>query len=335
MEKKRLKITVLVPAYNEERNVVRLHEALSGLADGTLPLPVADLAAGAEPLPDMTRYDWEFLFVNDGSRDNTLAALNRLRQRDPRVTVVDLARNFGKENALLAGFDHASGDAVVVMDADLQHPVETIPQMVYWWSLGYADVYGRRLSRGREPWLRRKATAVYYRLLQRLTDVEMMPGVGDFRLLDRRAVNALVSMRETQRYTKGMFSWIGGSKHAVDFYTADRTDGKSSFGLRRLVGLALNGILGFTTAPLRLASVTGIALSAVSLAYLVYALVKYLAWGDPVRGFATLLCVMLLIGGIELLCLGIIGEYVGRTFIESKRRPPYIVDTVNGKSIDN
>ena len=328
------KITVLIPAYNEAVNLPALHTRLCALASGELDNVSAQTEAdNSTERPRMTDYEWEFLFVNDGSSDNTLAVLNTLRRTDPRVTVVDLARNFGKENALLAGFDIASGDAVVVMDADLQHPPETVPEMVKYWELGYVDVYGRRRSRGRESWLRHHLTSVFYRTLQALTSIEMMPGVGDFRLLDRRAVNALTSMRETQRYTKGMFSWIGGSKYGIDFDVADRAGGHSSFGPRQLVALALQGLTGFTTAPLRFASISGITISMGAFVYLVYALVKYACYGDPVRGFATLLCVMLLLGGLQLLCLGIIGEYIGRIFIETIGRPPEIIDTVNGRPL--
>ncbi len=328
------KITVLIPAYNEAVNLPALHSRLCALAAGELDnVYAATESSTLGQTPHMTDYEWEFLFVNDGSRDNTLAVLNTIRQSDSRVTVVDLARNFGKENALLAGFDLAVGDAVVVMDADLQHPAEVVPEMVRYWELGYVDVYGRRRSRGHESWLRHHLTSIFYKTLQSLTSIEMMPGVGDFRLLDRRAVNALTSMRESQRYTKGMFSWIGGSKYGIDFDVADRAGGKSSFGPRQLFALALQGITGFTTAPLRFASISGITISIGAFIYLLYALIKYACYGDPVRGFATLLCVMLLLGGLQLLCLGIIGEYIGRIFIETKGRPPYIIDTVNGKPL--
>ena len=313
------KLTLLIPAYNEARNLPRLAEALRPLMSNTL-----------TPVP----YEWEVLMVNDGSRDDTLGAMQALHEADPRFKYLNLSRNFGKENAMLAGLDYSAGDAVIIMDADLQHPIEAVPRMIERCEEGYDDVYGRRLSRGKESALRRRLTSLFYRLLQRSTRIDVLPDVGDFRLLDRVCVNALREMRETQRYSKGLFSWIGFRKTEVAFETADRTEGKSSFGYLSLFNLAIEGITSFTTAPLRFASVMGLLTAACALVYLVYVFVRTLIYGDPVAGYPTIICVMLFLGGCQLIALGIIGEYIARIFTESKRRPPYIVESFNGRRPD-
>lgn len=309
------KVSLLIPAYNESGNLGRLKEALDGLAASN------------------DAYDWEFLFVNDGSADGTLDILRAMRRADARVSVVNLSRNFGKENALLAGMDYASGDAVVIMDADLQHPVEVIPEMLHWWEQGYEDVYGRRRERGRESWLRRRMSLAFYSMLQGTTRIEVLQNVGDFRLLDRRVVRAICSLRETQRYTKGLYCWVGYNKKEVLFDQCDRNAGKSSFNFRSLLNLAIEGITCYTTAPLRIASVVGSLVSLAAFCYLIYVVAKTLIFGESVQGYPTLLCCILLLGGMQLLALGIIGEYIGRIFSETKQRPPYIVDSFNEEKL--
>ncbi len=325
------KITIIVPAYNEEANLEALYDALLPLMDGLMPRYTPE-DSEAKPLDN---YDWEVLMVNDGSRDRTLEIMAQLHQRDPRFRYLNLSRNFGKENAMLAGFDYATGDAAVIIDADLQHPVATIPEMVYWWEQGYEDVYGKRLSRGRESWLRRRLSMSYYKMLQRSTRVDILPNVGDFRLLDRRALDALRRLRETQRYTKGMYAWIGFRKKEVLYSNLERHGGESSFNLRGLCNLAVEGITSYTTAPLRLASVIGLLSAAAAMLYALYFLIKTIAVGDDVQGFPTLIIAILFLGGCQLLAIGIIGEYLGRIFNETKRRPCYIVESYDGKPIDN
>lgn len=312
-------ITVLVPAYREAKNLPRLVEALAGMA-----------SAMAER---GRMYRWEFLIVNDGSPDDTADVLRALRAKDERVNYVSLSRNFGKESAMLAGMDYAKGDAVVIMDADLQHPVEAVPEMIEAWEAGYDDVYGLRRSRGKESWLRKKFSLAYYSLLQKSTRINVLQNVGDFRLLDRRCVDALRGLRESQRYTKGLYCWIGYKKTAVEFYTHDREAGESSFSLARLAGLAVDGITGFTISPLRIASVLGLVVSTVAFIYLIFVVAKTVFFGEEIQGYPTLLCVMLFLGGCQLLAIGIIGEYVGRIFNETKGRPVYLVDTYNGDKI--
>ena len=303
-------VTLLIPCYNEEESIPYMRDALVKLMN------------------DNTRYQWEVLFINDGSRDRTLSLLEHLHQQDKRFCYVSLSRNFGKEAALLAGFDHARGDAVIIMDADLQHPPQVIPQMLAAWEEGYDDVYGKRLSRGRESWLRRKLSMSYYRLLQRMAHVDILPNVGDFRLLDRRCIEVLKQLRETERYTKGLYCWIGFHKKEVPFETQDRVAGKSTWSYRQLTGLAIDGIMSFTTAPLRISAFLGIVVSIAAFIYMCVVLVKTLFWGEPVAGYPTIVVLVLFLGGVQLISLGIVGEYLGKTFMEVKNRPVYVVDKI-------
>ncbi len=303
-------VTLLIPCYNEEESIPYMRDALVKLMN------------------DNTRYQWEVLFINDGSRDRTLSLLEHLHQQDKRFCYVSLSRNFGKEAALLAGFDHARGDAVIIMDADLQHPPQVIPQMLMAWEEGYDDVYGKRLSRGRESWLRRKLSMSYYRLLQRMAHVDILPNVGDFRLLDRRCIEVLKQLRETERYSKGLYCWIGFNKKEVPFETQDRVAGKSTWSYRQLIGLAIDGIMSFTTAPLRISAILGIVVSIAAFIYMCVVLVKTLFWGEPVAGYPTIVVLVLFLGGVQLISLGIVGEYLGKTFMEVKNRPVYVVDKI-------
>lgn len=324
------RITILVPAYNESANLERLIGELDRLSKGEV-VPVTEVEGFVAP--DLKGYEWEFLFVNDGSRDNTLDLLRMYRRADERVNIVNLSRNFGKENAMLAGMDYAKGDAVIIIDADLQDPLEVIPEMIYWWERGYDDVYGRRKTRGRESFVRKQLSLAFYALLQKTTRIEILQNVGDFRLLDRRVVAAIAKLRETQRYTKGLFCWVGYNKKEVLFDRASREGGVSSFNLRSLFNLAIEGITCFTTSPLRIASVGGIVISLLSLLYIVWIVVKTLIWGDPVQGFPTLICVILFMGGIQLLSIGVIGEYIARIFNETKERPVYIAESYNEEKL--
>ena len=327
-------ITILIPAYNEAANLPELKRHLDLLAANQLPpQAVSSETEISGRMPAMTDYDWEFLFVNDGSRDNTLSALYELRKSDSRVSIVNLSRNFGKENAMLAGMDYAKGDAVIIMDADLQHPVSAIPEMVYWWERGYDDVYGRRKQRGKESWLRKRLSLAFYSMLQGTTKIEILQNVGDFRLLDRRVIKAICALRVTQRYTKGLYCWVGYNKKDILFEQHDRIEGQSSFNFKGLINLAIEGITCFTTAPLRISTIIGFIVSLVSLIYLVAILIKTIFWGDAVQGFPTLMCTILLLGGLQLIALGIIGEYIGRIFNETKQRPPYIAESYNGNKL--
>lgn len=306
------KITILIPCYNEEASLPALSDALKNLM-GQLP-----------------QYEWEVLLVNDGSKDNTISIIKEIRKEDKRFCYIDLSRNFGKENAMLAGFDYATGDAVVIMDADLQHPPSVIPEMLKKWEEGYEDVYGRRLTRGKESWLRKKLSMWYYSILQKTTRVEILQNVGDFRLLDRKCIVELKKLRETERYTKGMYCWIGFKKTAVDFETQDRVAGESSMSFKALMSLAIDGITSFTTAPLRMSAVMGFIVSLVAFIYMCFVLFKTIFIGEDVQGYPTLVILILFIGGVQLISLGIIGEYLGKIFNETKNRPVYVVGEKEG-----
>ncbi|MCI1858268.1 MAG: glycosyltransferase family 2 protein [Sporolactobacillus sp.] len=308
-------ISILIPAYNEETVLNQCYERLINVI---------------KLLPS---YIFEILFVNDGSQDSTLSVIKSLHMEDDRVSYVDLSRNFGKEIAMIAGLDYAKGDAVVLMDADLQDPPELIPKMVKYWQQGYDDVYAKRRSRKGESWLKKFTSAEFYNLLQKTTRIPIQKDTGDFRLLDRRAVDALRQLRETQRYTKGMFSWIGFNKKEILFDREPRAAGKSKWHYANLINLAIEGITSFTIAPLRISSIIGSFVSLFAFIYMIIIIVKTLIYGVDVNGYASLMTVILFLGGIQLLSLGIIGEYLGRIFNETKHRPLYFVDEYNNKKV--
>lgn len=308
-------ITILIPCYNEEKSLTMLYDRLKNLT-GLL-----------------TSYQIQVLLVNDGSEDNTLAEMKALHEKDPLISYISLSRNFGKENAMLAGLDYAKGDAVIIMDADLQDPPELIPQMLQEWENGYDDVYARRRNRAGETWFKKTSAHCYYRLLQKFAEIDIPADVGDFRLLDRKAVDALCSMREKQRYTKGLFSWIGFNKKELLFDRDPRAAGNSKMNFIKLFGLAVDGITSFSVAPLRVASILGLVISTIAFLYLLFVIIKTLLFGDPVAGYPSMISIILFIGGIQLIVLGIIGEYVGRIFYEAKGRPDYLVSEYNGQRV--
>lgn len=309
------KVTVLVPCYNEEESLPIFYDRFLEVVSG------------------IQGYEWELLLVNDGSRDNTLQIMRNLHCKDSMVSYVDLSRNFGKERAMLAGFDYASGDCMIVMDADLQDPPELIPQMLAYWEEGYEDVYAKRKNRGKESWLRRFFSLTYYKILQKTTKIEVLQNVGDFRLLDRCCINALKQMRESERYTKGMFCWVGFRKKEIVFDRHDRVAGKSSWNFFTLFSLAVEGITSFSTAPLRISTIVGLIVSMAAFIYMIFIFIKTLIFDDPVQGFPTIMIVMLFLGGVQLLCIGVLGEYVGRIFNETKNRPTYIAREHNGEPV--
>lgn len=309
------KVSILVPCYNEELSLPLLYPELKKLMD----LQV--------------QYEWEVLFVNDGSKDNTMNIIKALRLADKRINYVNLSRNFGKENAMLAGFDYVTGDCMVIMDADLQDPPSLVPQMLDYWEQGYQDVYAKRANRGQESWLRKKLSLLFYRILDNSTRFDVLQNVGDFRLLDRQCINALKQLRESERYTKGMFCWIGYRKKEVIFDRGDRAAGQSNWNFWSLFNLAIEGITSFTTTPLRFATITGFVIALFTFIYALYFLTKTLLIGDPVPGFTTLIVVVLFLGGIQLIAIGVLGEYIGRIFNESKNRPTYLANEYNEESI--
>lgn len=309
-------ITILIPCYNEEQSIPLLYNSLNQVV---------------EQLPD---YSFEYLFVNDGSTDKTLSLIKQLRTEDKRVCYVDLSRNFGKENAMLAGFDYARGDAMVIMDADLQHPPYLIKEMLEIWNNGeIQDVYAKRKERGKESWLRKQFSLLFYKILDHSTRFNILQNVGDFRLLDRQAIEVLKQLRETERYTKGMYCWIGFNKKDIEFVQEERAAGESKWNFFSLLNLAIEGITSFTTSPLRFATYVGLLTAFGTMCYALYYFIKTLLYGDPVAGFPTLIIVILFLGGIQLIALGIIGEYLGRVFKEVKKRPVYLAKEYNDDKI--
>lgn len=300
-------VSILVPCYNEEASLPHLWAELQKIMTDD--------------------YDWEVLFVNDGSKDRTLQILNELYHTDERVSVVDLSRNYGKEKAMLAGFDHVAGDCMVIIDADLQDPPRLIAEMLQKWEEGYDDVYAHRISRGKESWLKRKFSLLFYRILQKGSSLDIPENVGDFRLLDRKCIEALKELRESERYTKGLFCQIGFKKIGIDFDRDDRVAGTTKWNFRKLFFLAVDGIVSFSNFPLRISTLLGSIAALVSLILGGFYLIKAAIFGDSVGGFPTLIVVILFLGGVQLLSIGIIGEYVGRIFIESKHRPVYYINS--------
>ena len=309
------KVSILIPCYNEEQSLPLLYPELKKLMDAEV------------------MYEWEVLFVNDGSKDNTLNIIKALRSADNRINYVNLSRNFGKENAMLAGFDYVTGDCMVIMDADLQDPPSLIPQMLEYWGLGYQDIYAKRANRGKESWLRKKFSLLFYKILDNSTRFDILQNVGDFRMLDRQCIDALKQLRESERYTKGMFCWIGYRKKEVIFDRGDRVAGESNWNFWSLFNLAIEGITSFTTAPLRFATIAGFIIAVITFIYALYFLTKTLLIGDPVQGFTTLIVVVLFLGGIQLMAIGVLGEYIGRIFNESKNRPTYLANEYNEERI--
>lgn len=301
-------VSIVVPCYNEEASLPKLYEEVCKLMDAE------------------DHYRWELLFINDGSHDKTINILKKLYEEDCRISYIDLARNFGKENAMLAGFDYVKGDCMVLLDADLQDPPSLIPEMLKYWEEGYDDVYAKRNSRGEESWLRRFLSMQFYSILDHSTRYEILRNVGDFRLLDRKCIDALKLLRENERYTKGLFCWIGYKKKEILFDRGNRFAGKSNWKYHALFYLAIEGITSFTTAPLRIATIIGLIVAVWALGYMGWIIAKVLIWGDPVQGYPTIMSVMLFLGAIQLIAIGILGEYIARIFNESKGRPTYLIN---------
>ncbi len=301
------KVAVVVPVYNESAVLAQFHQRLCAVLDAC------------------RDYEFSVLYVDDGSEAGFLAQLEALRETDARVGVLELSRNFGKEVALSAGLDHAAGDAVILMDADLQDPPELLPELLQAWESGYDVVYGQRRERRGDSAFKRVTASTFYRVLNALSEVEIPRDVGDFRLLSRRAVDALLALPERHRYMKGLFAWIGFPQKAIPYDREPRAAGDTRWNYWRLWNFALEGITSFSAAPLKLATYLGLATSTVALVYGLFMLLRTLLFGNPVPGYPSLLIVILFLGGVQLICLGIIGEYLARTYNESKQRALYFV----------
>ena len=312
----RARISIVVPFYDEEA-------AIAGFE--------AELGAALAALPDC---DFEVVCVDDGSRDATLERLQAVAARDPRYVVVALSRNFGKEAALTAGIDHASGDAVVPMDADLQDPPELLARLIAEWRAGAEVVVAKRVDRSTDRYLKRTVAALFYRIHNRLSDIKLPENVGDFRLMDRTVVDALRRLPERQRFMKGLFAWVGFKTRSVEYRRPARAAGQSRFTGLRLWNFALDGITSFSTLPLRIWSYIGLIGALVSFSYGAYILLRTLVFGVDVPGYASLLAATLFVGSVQLLSIGILGEYIGRIYIESKQRPTYIVRSIDRRKSD-
>lgn len=301
------KLTVVVPAYNESEGLKDFHVRLATVLDGM------DVES-------------EVLYVDDGSRDDTYAIMCALREADPRVSTLKLSRNFGKELALTAGLDQVDADATVVIDADLQDPPELIPTFVSHWREGYDVVYGTRASRAGETGFKKMTASGFYRVMEKLSSTPIPRDTGDFRLLSRRALDALKQVRERQRFMKGLFTWVGFRQLSVVYHRDPRHAGQTKWNYWRLWNFAIDGITSFSGAPLKAATYVGLLTSLLAFLFGLSVLVKALWFGDPVRGYPSLMVVVLFLGGVQLMALGVIGEYLGRLYVESKQRPLYLID---------
>lgn len=304
-------ITILIPIYNEEES---------------LPLLKNRILSVIEKIPE---YEFDILFVNDGSKDKSLEIIKEYRSEDKRFGYVNLARNFGKEVAMLAGLDYSKGDAVIIMDADLQDPPELIPELIHYWEEGYDDVYAQRTSREGETFLKKWTSKMYYKVLQKIAKIPVQKDTGDFRLLDRRCVNAICKLREEGRCSKSIFSWIGYNKKAVTFVREPRVAGKTKWNYKKLIDLAIDGITSLSISPLRYATYVSIPIFLITMFYGIYVIVNSIIIHAFPQIAQVILFIVLLFGGIQTLLIGIAGEYIGRTFKNSQKRPIYLIDSVN------
>ena len=304
-------LTIVIAAYNEEAALPVFHPRLMKVLDGM------DLPA-------------RVLYVDDGSRDGTWAQLTAVAAAEPRVGLIRLARNFGKELALTAGLDHVDSDAAVVLDADGQDPPELIPALVAKWREGYDVVYGTRTRRDGETWLKRFSAAAFYRVMTWLSRTDIPRDTGDFRLMSRPVLDALRGLRERQRFMKGLFTWVGFRQVSFPYERESRMAGRTSFNYWKLWNLALEGITSFSTVPLRLATYLGVFTALAAFGWGLWIIIRTLVWDDPVQGWPSLMTVVLFLGGLQLVALGIIGEYLGRLYMEAKQRPLYLIREMHG-----
>ncbi|WP_033544083.1 glycosyltransferase family 2 protein [Planococcus sp. CAU13] len=308
-----MQISIVVPCYNEGNNIRNFQLEMQKVLGQSVA--------------------YELIFINDGSRDNTDNILRELAEQEENVYYISFSRNFGKEAAMLAGLEFARGDAVIIMDGDLQHPPSMIPQMIGKFEEGYDQVIARRNRKG-DSLVRSGLSSLYYRLINWFVEVELEDGVGDFRLLSRRAVNALLSMKEYNRFSKGLFAWIGFKEYIIDYENLTREDGKSTWTFPKLLNYAFDGLLSFNNKPLRASIYIGTTLTAASILYVIVTLIQIIFRGVDVPGYFTLISAILLVGGVQLTFLGLIGEYIGRIYYETKQRPHYLVYETNMETAD-
>lgn len=306
------KITVIVPCYNEEEALHYYYDEMSRVM--TL----------------MHQYDFELLFINDGSKDHTLEVIKELAHKDERIRYVSFSRNFGKEAAMFAGFENSTGDYVCLMDADLQDPPKLLPEMVKAIEEeGYDSVATRRVTRQGEPPIRSFFARMFYKMMNKISDTELMDGARDYRLMTRQFVNSLLEMKEYNRFSKGLFGWVGYKTKWLEFENVERVAGETKWSFWKLFIYAIDGIVAFSTTPLAIASVIGMLMLFVAFFFIIFIVVRTLMFGDPVSGWPSLVCIITLIGGIQIFCVGILGQYLSKVYLETKNRPIYIVKESN------
>lgn len=306
------KITLIIPCYNEEEALPTFYRETTQVMNG------------------LTDYDYELLLVNDGSKDQTLAVMKSLAAKDSHVKYLSLSRNFGKEAAMYAGFCNSDGDLVAVMDADMQDPPSLLPEMLRLLESGeYDSVATRRQTRKGEPPIRSFFARMFYRIINKISDADIVDGARDFRLMKRSMVDAIVSMCEYNRFSKGIFGWIGFKTYWLPYENVERVAGQTKWSFRKLMKYALDGIMNFSNAPLYIASWFGIFMTFMSFVFLIFIIVRKLVFGDPVAGWASMVCIIIFIGGIQLFCMGIMGQYIAKIYMESKHRPHYIISDTN------
>ncbi len=311
-------ISIVVPCYNEEESLPLFYQAILEMKSS---------------LPEV---DFEFIFVNDGSKDNTLKIMRSLAQQDANVHYVSFSRNFGKEAALLAGLAHAQGDYVAVMDADLQDPPALLPEMYETLQTKMYDcVATRRVTREGEPPIRSFFARMFYKLINKISKTEIVDGARDFRLMTRQMVNAILSVQEYNRFSKGIFGWVGFRTKWLEYKNIERAAGQTKWSFWKLFVYSLDGITAFSTVPLSVAAVMGLLFCFLAFAMLIFVFVRALIWGDPVGGWPSLVCIILFVGGIQLFCTGILGQYLAKTYLEVKRRPQYIIQETEKDYLGN
>ncbi|MGF7012927.1 glycosyltransferase family 2 protein [Ornithinibacillus bavariensis] len=308
-------ISILIPCYNEEETLIDTYSHLTKVLSND---------------SKNKNYEYELIFINDGSRDDTLTLIETVANKDGKVKYISFSRNFGKEAAMLAGLKYSCGDAVIFIDADLQHPPELIPEMINYYMQGYDQVIAKRNRTG-EKLIRKNISKLYYRLINKIVDVELIDGIGDFRLLSSRAVEALLSLPEYNRFSKGLFSWIGFKEKVISYENIERSAGESKWNFKSLINYGIDGILSFNNRPLRTIIYFGSIITLFGLLYIIYSFTSIMLFGIDQPGYFTTISAILLIGGIQLVCTGVIGEYIGRIYYEVKNRPKFIVQETNIK----
>ena len=302
-------LSVIVPCYNEEENVVDFYTELMK----------------NQSFFDQEQLEVEVLYINDGSKDRTVSEVRKLHEKDERVHLISFSRNFGKEAAMYAGFENSRGDYIVTMDVDLQDPPALLPEMFNYIKQGYDSVATRRVNRKGEPPIRSFFARQFYKLMRRISKTEIVDGARDYRLMTRQVVDAVLSMKEYNRFTKGIYGWVGFETKWIEFENVERQKGETKWNFWKLLLYALDGIVAFSTAPLAISSIAGIFFCAVAFLMILFIIIRTLVFGDPTSGWPSMVCIFLLVSGVQLFCLGIVGQYLSKTYMETKNRPIYIV----------